>query len=398
MLPILLPLLLPPDLAEPSKKGLQVQMVEDALALGVRHAALNIDLARLQASADAPATVAHEHGGRTWRFDRAYLESLDAQIRPLAEHGVLVSLILLSIRSGDEDKDAFLLDARRDAAPPNGICAPNLVGDEARAWHSAALSCMARRWPAAVNWIVGNEVNSHWWWWNMGRAGVDEVVAAYEDCVRLVHAAVAPENPAARVYVSLEHHWNMRCAAGDERQAFPAREFLVKFSGRVRERGEYDWHVAFHPYPEDLFDCRFWEDASAPDADDAPRVTLKNLQVLGRHLAREGRGRRAILSEQGFHRRAGEQGEREQAAALAAAWLAVQREPWIDAFILHRHVDHAHEGGLALGLWTRKPDTVCEPDRPTLMHALFCALGTPEEERALAPYRPLFESPAPAPR
>jgi hypothetical protein len=28
----------------PSKKGLQVQMIDDALALGVRHATLNVDL------------------------------------------------------------------------------------------------------------------------------------------------------------------------------------------------------------------------------------------------------------------------------------------------------------------------------------------------------------------
>lgn len=369
-----------------TKKGLQVQMVDDALALGIAHAGLNVDLVRLHAAHADAAAIAFEHGGRSWRFDEGQAAALDAQVGPLSRNGVVVSLILLHIRSGDVARDDLLLDPRRTDAPPNGICAPEVERAEGRAANAAAIAFLASRYAPSRggehgtvwNWICGNEVNSHWWWFHMGRATVDDVVAAYEPFVRLVHEETTKHNAAARTFVSLEHHWTMRYAAGDESMAFPARDFLLRFAARARARGDFAWHVAFHPYPENLFECRFWNDATAPDDDEAQRVTFKNLPVLTRFLARdellhEGRSRRVILSEQGFHRRDGDDGERDQAAAFVAAWLAVALEPVVDALILHRHVDHAHEGGLRLGLWAKKDGTVSEPGRPTAMHRAFAA-------------------------
>ena len=46
----------------------------------------------------------------------------------------------------------------------------------------------------------------------------------------------------------------------------------------------------------------------------------------------------------------GRDGERVQAAAYAYAYYRVRHTEGIDAFILHRHVDHPGEGGLRLGL------------------------------------------------
>lgn len=378
-----------------SRKGLQVQMVDDALELGIEHAALNVNLAQLHTRASDESTVAFEHAGRTWHFERSYLEHLDAEVRPLSDKGVVVSMILLSLVSGDAEKDRFLLDARRDAKAPNGICAPNLADADSRAWHAAALACMARRWNGASThgsvwgWIVGNEVNSHHWWFHMGPADLEQVVRAYEDFARLVHVAVTAERDHARVYLSLEHHWSIRYPAATERQGFPGRDFLLRFAALARERGDFPWHVAYHPYPEDLFDCAFWEDASAPDADDAARITFRNLPVLTRFLQREellhrGASRRVILSEQGFHRADGEAGEKLQAIAYAVAWQAVQLEPTIDAFLLSRHVDHAHEGGLRFGLWTRKPDSICTPERRTALYDVFRDTATPREAAAHA--------------
>ena len=378
-----------------SKKGLQVQMVNDAIALGIAHAAVNVDLVGLFAADGAANTVQFVHGGRSFSFDGNRIAQLDAQIQPLSDRGIVVSLILLDIQSGDPTRDRAMLHPRRTATPPNGICAPSLGDEDGRARHAAVISMLAQRYDpgsatshgAVWNWIVGNEVNSHWWWFHMGRAGIDEVVDAYEQFVRLVHEQVAAVQPEARVFVSLEHHWNMRYAAGDEMQAFPARDFLVRFAARARHRGDFAWHVAFHPYPEDLFECRFWNDRTATDRDDAPRVTFRNLPVLARFLAQpemlcRGAARRVILSEQGFHRRDGADGERDQAAAFAAAWMAVQGEPSIDAFVLHRHVDHAHEGGLQLGLWTRRADSVCDPERGTRMRDVFAACDGDGREAA----------------
>jgi hypothetical protein len=91
-----------------------------------------------------------------------------------------------------------------------------------------------------------------------------------------------------------------------------------------------------------------------------------------------------ILSEQGFHCADGEHGERDQAAAFAAAWWIVDHLDGIDAFLLHRHVDHAHEGGLRLGLWSHQAGSVCTPDRQRQMYAVFRAAGTPAFATAAA--------------
>ena len=124
---------------------------------------------------------------------------------------------------------------------------------------------------------------------------------------------------------------------------------------------------------KDLGEPCFWKDKSATPADDSPRITFKNLEVLAQHMRQpellyKGQPRRVILSEQGFHCPERADGERDQAAAYCAAYWKVAHLDGIDAFILHRHVDHAHEG-LNLGLWTHQPDAV------STMRREFCNLG-----------------------
>ena len=62
--------------APSSKKGLQVQMVDDAIALGIRHAALNFNLAQLVDPRGDTNNPGLELGGRTHRFQRGYLEAI----------------------------------------------------------------------------------------------------------------------------------------------------------------------------------------------------------------------------------------------------------------------------------------------------------------------------------
>ncbi len=376
--------------ATAGKKGLQVQMIGDAIDLGVRQAALNVDLGRLIPSGAADQrTVGYECGGVGYTFAADYVATLDAQVAPLTAGGAVVTAILLAIRTGDPARDRLFVHAGCSEKAPNGIGAFATDSAAGRAWLDAAVGFLAQRYSGAVlrgriwNWVVGNEVNSHWWWYHFGEQDLDAVASAYEAAVRIVHGAVRRHSAHGRVFVSLEHHWTARYAAGNARQAVPGRELLTAFAAKARAGGDYDWGVAFHPYPEDLFDCRFWEDKSAVDAADTPRVTFANLPVLLRFLARQamrapdGAVRRVILSEQGFHCRDGEDGERDQAAAFALAWSIVQRLDGIDAFILHRHVDHAREGGLNLGLWTRKEGSVCEPFVRRRIADVFVACGTP---------------------
>ncbi len=387
-----------------SKKGLQVQMVEDALALGIQHAALNINFSQM-------LDLAARTNGLTWivddatvHFNRSYIESLDRQIKPLAQAGVVISLILLAYESGDPAVNRLLLHPGYDKSSPNHLGAFNTVTAEGVRHFRACIEFLAHRYasdPACggrvANFILGNEVNSHWFWANMGRVSMESFAEDYLRTARIANTALRTVSTSARLYLSLEHHWNIRYPGGNAEQAFAARPFLEYFNRRAKEQGDFDWHVAFHPYPENLFEPRTWNDKSATTNDNTARITFKNLELLPRFLRRpemqhEGRARKIILSEQGFHSPDRPEGELWQAAGYAYAWFKCVNLAEIDAFILHRHVDHGAEGGLNLGLWTRNKQgrSHAEPAKKKLSYEFFKDADSPRWRETFAPALPVI--------
>jgi len=353
--------------AAASKKGLQVEVVGDALTLGVKQAALNFNLAQLIDLRSDTNNPTWESAGRQFHFHRSYLAAMDRQIKALSDQGVVVTLIVLTYQSGDPTVNRILIHPQCATNAPNRLGNFNTMTEEGRRWLAATLEFCAERWARpdrqfgrVAGYIMGNEVNSHWWWANMGRVSMEEFADDYLRTVRLAHVAIRRQSSWARVYVSLEHHWNIR-NAGDANQTFPARAFLDYFARQARTGGDFDWHVAFHPYPENLFEPRFWNDKTATtNVLTTPRLTFKNIELLPVYLRRDellfnGQPRRVILSEQGFHTPKGIDGELVQAAAYCYAYKKIERIDGIDAFILHRHVDHPDEGGLLLGLRGLKP-------------------------------------------
>lgn len=382
-----------------TKKGLQVQMIDDALSLGVGHAALNLNLTAMADLAGHPESVRFKSGEREFTFAKHVVDDLDRRVKPLSDKGVVVYLILLTYASNDPARDALMLHpgfakGKKDTGP---IGMFNIASDEGRAWLTAMMEFLSARYSGKTvehgrvwGYIAGNEVNSHWYWANMGYATLDEVVAAYEQSVRIIHTAVRKSSVNARVYLSLEHYWAKRYPAGNSKQSVPGRDFLKAFATLARKHGDFDWQLAYHPYPEPLTDCRFWKDKKhSPQSPKAEVVSFRNLDVLSDFMKQEemlwnGKPRRVIFSEQGFHCDDSPTGERDQAAAYALAYLLVEKQELVDAFILHRHVDHSQEGGLRLGLWTNKPGSIATPDRKRMMYEAFLAAGTPQQEQAFA--------------
>lgn len=350
-------------------------MIDDAIVLGVKHAALNVDLAGLIDPSGRPDSFEFGSEGTECRFRRGAVESLDRQCKALTDAGAVVTFILLNYKNSDERVSKITLHPKYDSSCPNHLSAFNTVTTEGRNYFRTAIEFLAQRYSRADgrfgrvwNYIVGNEVNSHWFWCNMGRVSMSEFADDYLQAVRITHGAVRRHSRNARVYVSLEHHWNIRYPGGDAQQTFPARPFLEYMARRSQEEGDFDWHIAFHPYPENLFNPRTWLDKSATTNDDTPRITFKNLEMLPKFLRKpkmtfQGVARRVILSEQGFHTLASPDGEDLQAAAYCYAYFKSAHTEGIDAFILHRHVDHGMEGGLRLGLWSRKEKSA-SPSEP----------------------------------
>ena len=383
----------------PNKKGLQVQMIDDAIAIGVHHAALNLDLTQLI------DPTGHENGpkwtvnGKEYAFSPGQVAGIDAQIKQLSDQKIVVTLILLTYASQDPKRNELMLHPRyaKNEKMTGPIAMFNTTSVEGSNALQACMEFLADRYSSdqghgrVWGYICGNEVNSHWFWANMGHATPDEVITEYEKAVRLIHRAVRKSSREARVYLSMDHFWKDRYVAGSATQCMGGLEFLDRFSAKAKQNGDFDWHLAHHPYPEPLTDPRFWLDhVHSAHGNEANSITFRNLDVLMDYLQQDrlkfaGKPRRVILSEQGFHcDEKRPQGELEQAAAYALGYKVVDSFPGIDAFILHRHTDHAQEGGLNLGLWTNKPGEICTPDRKRKMYDVFQAAGTPREDAAFA--------------
>ncbi|MCU0781382.1 MAG: DUF5722 domain-containing protein, partial [Akkermansiaceae bacterium] len=336
--------------------------------------------------------------GHQFSFRESYLRHLDTQIKPLSDQGVLVYLIVIGYPAKNQAVDALSIHPNARADYQYTVGGFNSKTAAGRAWLQAVTTEMAARWSGARpecgrvwGWIIGNEVNSHWMWSNMGKMPLAEAVANYAQAFRIVHGAVRKASANARLYISFDHHWGGRMHGTSAEDAAGGRDYLDAFA---KLTADLDWHIAWHPYPEDLGNPRAWADKTVTSDNLSHKVTFKNLEVLCRHLRQpellcKGEPRRVILSEQGFHTLPGPDGETLQAAAYAYAWEKCRKLPLVDAFIYHRHVDHAKEGGLRLGLWRNAPGSIATPHSKKQIWELFRKAGTPEWDAAAAALLPV---------
>jgi len=384
-----------------SIKGLQVQMVEDAIKLGVRHGAINFALNGMYATESQPDASKWESGGKTFFFSTRYLANIDRQVKTLSDAGIVVYLILLAMPTGNPQIDSLVIHPAALKDRSYTVAASNVQTDEGKAWLRAACEFLAHRYSGVETphgrvwgWIIGNEVNSHHMWHYRGPSSLDTLVDDYEKIVRISHNALRQVSLHARVYLSLDHHWTQSHTPEDPLKSVSGKALLESFAKLAKERGDFEWHLAYHPYHSNLFRVDLWNDPQAPRRADTPKITFRNLEVLEQFMNQpelqwKNKSRSIILSEQGFHSKQTPQSEKEQAAAYAYAWEKCKRLPMIDAFIYHRHVDHSQEGGLRLGLWRNVPGSIADPESTKPIYDLFLNAGTDGWKTVADPYLPI---------
>ncbi|MEQ7126605.1 DUF5722 domain-containing protein [Actinopolymorpha sp. B11F2] len=355
-----------------SKKGLQVEMTDDAEELGVQHAGINVafnEIMRIDAGDDPSKVIEFSSGGRSYYFDADAVATLDGQVKPLSDNGSLVNLILILYQDSDPTS-AWPVLRHPDADVSSGtVFAFNTKTAEGVGYYTAAMEFLADRYTRddekygrAVGYIVGNEVDAQWVWANAGDMTLEDFLGYYAKAVRIAWQATRKSWNGARTYISLTHCWTIVCGENPDpanpTRFYAGKDVIDQLNALTKRTGDVGWDIAHHPYPENLGDPAVWDDETALPGFDTPRITFKNIEVLPDYLARDdlgyaGASRRIILSEQGCHTPGDSLGaERLQAACYAYAYYKVRFLDSIDAFILHRHVDHQHEGGLRLGLWT----------------------------------------------
>lgn len=368
-------------------KGLQVKRLTDALRLGLGHAALNVNLPCMLLPRKTAGCLVFEANGKTYFFDRAYMQRLDADIRALSTQGVVVDLILLCRAEwcgvwADAESAKLLLHPNLH---PEGIVSAFSVLQKAPL--EALRACVEflaehymrpdGAYGRACGLIVGNEVNAQWIYSNCGELPLEEFVRQYEIALRTVYYAARKYYQDARVYISLDHNWNMRPCGENPLRSYPGHALLNLLNERIRMFGDFAWDIAYHPYPEDLARSDFWNDTLAVQSFDTPKISFKNLEILVDYIAQpkflyRGTRRKISLSEQGLCSGHTQEEEQQQADAFVLAYQKVLSLPQIEAFIYHSHIDEPNEG-LYLGL-------LAEDGRKKSIYACFRDIDSENDE------------------
>jgi hypothetical protein len=155
-----------------SKKGLVVEMMDDAMTLGVKHVTLNLNLSQLiDPHGDTISTV-WDFLGDTYHFKLSYVEEMDRQVKWYSDQGVRVNIVVLAYASDDAEVNCIVLHLRYDPIDHMNaqLSAFNTVTDDGQRWFVSSMEFMTERWSRPdqskgriVGFIMGNEVNTHWY-------------------------------------------------------------------------------------------------------------------------------------------------------------------------------------------------------------------------------------------
>lgn len=381
-----------------SKKGITCLLdVADGMALGFGQSNQNINIGALVDWQSVEPTMSFEFEGRKVGLHPAAVAQLDRDLQGLHGARMRVTGILLNYVQATTPRTSPLVHPLTDPKTITaGPAAFNTATAEGVFFYRAILHWLVERYTREDakfgqlgGLVIGNEVQSHWSWYYLGAVEPEVLLREYTAALRIADLATRSVHADFPIYVSLEHHWTMP-ASEDRTHGFTGVEVLEGVNERAKREGDFPWNLAFHPYPENLGEPRFWNDKSAPLRFDAPRLTFHNLEVLPAFLRQprflfDGQPRRIALTEQGFHCPDGPDGELAQAAAFALAWKKAQALPDIESFLYHRHVDHPQESGLHCGI--REHDG--SPNIPGIGRArkiwdVVQKAGTPEEDAAFA--------------
>ncbi|MBI3919873.1 MAG: hypothetical protein HY318_00545, partial [Armatimonadetes bacterium] len=234
-----------------SIKGLQVQEVEDAIALGVKHGGLNLLVSQVVDWSGKSAETWPVDGERI-PINSDFVKQFDAQVKKLTDAGINVTVILLNgVPTQPDSKNPFIHPKTDLANVPYHLGAFNTTDERGLRYYRAVVEYLANRYSqpgSPYGWvsgyIIGNEVQAHWEWYNIGRVTLDDFVKDYGIALRVADLAVRRFHSKIRVYVSMEHHWDAAIRE-DPLTAFPGREFVERLSEWSKSEGDFPWHVAF---------------------------------------------------------------------------------------------------------------------------------------------------------
>ena len=363
--------------------------------LGISAVTVNVLIHSLISLTPGTDTVPFQWQGRTYHANEKALARLDATFIEALKHRLMVSAILLVANPAKDSDPVVKLLGHPDATRDGVFAMPNVTSAEGLALYGAVLNLMAERWSRpdgkygrVHHWIMHNEVDAGWVWTNAGEKPDIVFMDLYQRSMRLMDLIARQYDPNSRAFISLTHYWADR---GNDPRWYGSKRLLELLVQFTRSEGDFPWALAYHPYPQDLFNPRTWEDRKATFSFDSHQITPKNLEVLDAYmklpaLRYQGNIRPVHLSENGFNSKDYSPKQLEdQAAGMALAWKKMANLSSIQSWQYHNWIDNRDEGGLKIGL-RKFPDDKEDPLGKKPIWFLYQTLGTPKENAVAAPY------------
>lgn len=345
-----------------SKKGLLLDPntidKDELYNLNVKRLVFNIPLSYVLGESDNPdcPTINCEYEGRVYHFDAYKLAGFDSVFSYLTENGFHTTAIILN--DWNNDYPAIMHPKSRTRTGKSLYYAFNTEEEEGVRLMEATALFLAKRYSGGEygmvhDWVIANEINQQKIWNYMATSDVEYYTDSFEKSFRTFYNAIRSYYANAHVYYSIDHDWNDN--GGNNAAFFNGREIVCKFNELACMRGNYDWGLSIHPYPNPLTKVRFWK-GDYDHTENAKVITPMNLSSLTEVMTKDemlntkGEVRDIAVTELGFSSGAG---EKVQAAAFAYCYYIIDDNEYIDSFLLNRQTDDAASlgSGLALGIY-----------------------------------------------
>ncbi|MCH5258624.1 MAG: hypothetical protein J1F18_02665 [Lachnospiraceae bacterium] len=325
--------------------------------LGIQQIVYNIDMDEICVDASVGGAIPFNYNGQTYYFNGGRINSFDSMIKTFNSYGMQVTLVLLNGGQSPYAQDLVHPSARGGDCPGYALN----VADAAGANHLKAVGAfLAQRYSGQTgcgqvdNWIVGNEVNARTSWWYTNSTSLDFNVNIYAKAFRIIYNEMKSQNANVRIYNSIDQEWNRKSNPG----SFLAKAYLDQFNYYMIREGNIDWGLSFHPYNSPLYDPYAWNGPAVwvGSGITTPYITMQNLDILinymhqSQFLSPSGQVRSISIAEIGY---TSSFGNEKQEASIAYGYLKAASLPDVDAFMLFRQTDDAHEmeSHLAMGLY-----------------------------------------------
>lgn len=380
-----------------TKKGLGGfylnQITSDLDDLDIHSVTVNVPLTAFTYLSTGNDRIAHEYGGKIYYFDKDYINNLDATLLACYKRGIVVSAIILIQRSCP---DGSLTNVFKHPDSNAGYYSmANMTTAEATNLYAAVMDFLMSRYTREDgaygrihHLIMHNEVDCGTEWTNMGSdVPMWVYLNTYIKSMRLCYNIARSYDANAQVLCSYTHSWTSESAAD-----YSSKKMLEGTINFSNAEGDFQWGIAYHPYPQDLTNPDTWNDSQATYSMYSPYVTFKNLEVINNWVLQSssmyrGATKRTLwLSENGTNSPTYSDNDlARQAAGAAWAFKKIGFLSGIDALQWHNWIDNRAEFGLCIGL-RRYPDDSTDPLGKKPVWYVYQSWGTDNESSAFDKY------------